>query len=292
MIVFPAPVAAWSSPRAWGCFCSGRPCRTDGAVFPTCVGVFLSRQKRLTSAGRLPHVRGGVSFFSFLREAFLLSSPRAWGCFLFQGVTRQGESVFPTCVGVFPFTAPSSGVLRRLPHVRGGVSIHMDSIHRTIGSSPRAWGCFSFLKPSPYLALVFPTCVGVFPFAGQERAGRRRLPHVRGGVSEFRFRRPLLFLSSPRAWGCFLIFILFGYDGKVFPTCVGVFLQTGDRRRRRSGLPHVRGGVSYALALYSLLRRSSPRAWGCFPLLSKKTAPPSVFPTCVGVFPKKIRKSS
>ena len=34
---------------------------------------------------RLPHVRGGVSFFSFLREAFLLSSPRAWGCFRGQG---------------------------------------------------------------------------------------------------------------------------------------------------------------------------------------------------------------
>ena len=51
---------------------------------------------------------------------------------------------------------------------------------------------------------------------------------------------------------------------KVFPTCVGVFLEVEAQLFSPSGLPHVRGGVSRAL---------------CIPF-SKA----SVFPTCVGVF--------
>ena len=50
--------------------------------------------------------------------------------------------------------------------------------------------------------------------------------------------------SSPRAWGCF--------PGIIPP------------RHLTYGLPHVRGGVSYALQRGVDLGRSSPRAWGCF----------------------------
>ena len=79
-------------------------------------------------------------------------------------------------------------------------------------------------------------------------------------------------VSSPRAWGC--------------------FLQGNGRLLLRPGLPHVRGGVSYALQRDVDLGASSPRAWGCFPddvLLNGQQA---VFPTCVGVFPRQACGSS
>ena len=60
----PAPMARLSrrsSPRAWGCFCSGPDGAPIQTVFPTCVGVFR-RNVALAAAERsLPHVRGGVS---------------------------------------------------------------------------------------------------------------------------------------------------------------------------------------------------------------------------------------
>ena len=111
------------------------------------------------------------------------------------------------------------------------------------------------------------------------------LPHVRGGVSksgQFRYRDVP---SSPRAWGCF-----HRRDGvedaeNVFPTCVGVFLLSHGNASRRTGLPHVRGGVSGDIMAVKYIDRSSPRAWGCFRQTIAVLRAGPVFPTCVGVFP-------
>ena len=46
----------------------------------------------------------------------------------------------------------------------------------------------------------------------------------------------------------------------------------------------MRGGVSKQTSFPPPPWRSSPRAWGCFQVLEILTAPPKVFPTCVGVF--------
>ena len=80
----------------------------------------------------------------------------------------------------------------------------------------------------------------------------------------------------------------------VFPTCVGVFLIGDVVRLMKSGLPHVRGGVSAVPHACPLVELSSPRAWGCFhPGLRMQTGA-RVFPTCVGVFPgaRRRRRSS
>ncbi len=70
-----------SSPRPWGCFCSRRKDRRSGRVFPTPVGVFLSRSRfRLDQTG-LPHARGGVSCCQVIVRSLSSSSPRPWGCF-------------------------------------------------------------------------------------------------------------------------------------------------------------------------------------------------------------------
>ena len=90
--------------------------------------------------------------------------------------------------------------------------------------------------------------------------------------------------SSPRAWGCFWAMKRACSTSSVFPTCVGVFLKTVEEKEQAVGLPHVRGGVSCLHVVVYFFYQSSPRAWGCFPLVSGIIHFIAVFPTCVGVF--------
>ena len=70
--------------------------------------------------------------------------------------------------------------------------------------------------------------------------------------------------SSPRPWGCFLHQIRSPILSEVFPTPVGVFHCRFQLSIRSCGLPHARGGVSYASYVVSYSHSSSPRPWGCF----------------------------
>ena len=173
-------------------------------------------------------------------------------------------SVFPTCVGVFPWSLSRRLCFMSLPHVRGGVSGQNSSSSSRSMSSPRAWGCFHQLPTYTKSPVVFPTCVGVFLFRPRSHLCSRSLPHVRGGVSDDKLIESIELESSPRAWGCFP-----GACARNVPPC---------------GLPHVRGGVSPRQFLPHPHPASSPRAWGCFPGPAWRSSLIMVFPTCVGVF--------
>ena len=54
----------------------------------------------------------------------------------------------------------------------------------------------------------------------------------------------------------------------------------------RDSLPHMRGGVSFFMAVTVSMRASSPHAWGCFYFRDAVESITIVFPTCVGVFPE------
>ena len=152
-----------SSPRAWGCFQSLCLTSTHPTVFPTCVGVFLKLPCSSLMTACLPHVRGGVSYDRRIIGDQKKSSPRAWGCFLRLRILRTGDCVFPTCVGVFPWSHEVHRLWRGLPHVRGGVSPVQAGERPGLLSSPRAWGCFRGSRRGARKNRVFPTCVGVFP---------------------------------------------------------------------------------------------------------------------------------
>ena len=116
--------------------------------------------------------------------------------------------------------------------------------------------------------------------------------------------------SSPRAWGCFsgwLVPCLYTgvfptcvgvflkprtakFVTTVFPTCVGVFLKKVLYKAGEICLPHVRGGVSPLCRTIASTGTSSPRAWGCFQKALNRVANRGVFPTCVGVFLKRMYK--
>ena len=70
----------------------------------------------------------------------------------------------------------------------------------------------------------------------------------------------------------------------VFPTHVGVFLDSRTAKMTNKGLPHARGGVSEDGDGGWRRLSSSPRTWGCFLSTGHLMIPMSVFPTHVGVF--------
>ena len=93
--------------------------------------------------------------------------------------------------------------------------------------------------------------------------------------------------SSPRPWGCFSPSPVASSPFAVFPTPVGVFLYRGSTDTQLKSLPHARGGVSVFFVFLALTFVSSPRPWGCFFIIKPLTNFGIVFPTPVGVFPKK-----
>src|SRR5690606_17742307 len=104
--------------------------------------------------------------------------------------------------------------------------------------------CFPALGVHGDGAVVFPTCVGVFPGACWVCLLPLGLPHMRGGVSIGRALAAVQERSSPHAWGCFRRAAHLSLERNVFPTCVGVFLAATVSPSTRAGLPHMRGGVS------------------------------------------------
>ena len=253
-----------SSPRLWGCFFLHLCVEPFNTVFPTPVGVFpvtLSPQ-RMTSS--LPHACGGVSSHGVSGPSCGKSSPRLWGCFYSALLSTFPALVFPTPVGVFPILDAAHGILKRLPHACGGVSLFRAHSIAADKSSPRLWGCFLAKDALALCYVVFPTPVGVFPVARQRREQSGRLPHACGGVSIKAQFQNAVGPSSPRLWGCFQ-----AGDGRrpeycVFPTPVGVFPTTTWLIRSATSLPHACGGVSKVWICLCDIKWSSPRLWGCF----------------------------
>ena len=151
-------------------------------------------------------------------------------------------------------------------------------------SSPRTWGCFSSLHSTWRARRVFPTHVGVFLSIKSSSTSTRCLPHARGGVSKTEALSRLKELSSPRTWGCFPEPCPRGGHWWVFPTHVGVFLETTGETPSFVCLPHARGGVSRWVQSHRTELASSPRTWGCFRQVEAGLPRDLVFPTHVGVF--------
>ena len=193
-----------SSPHTWGCFHPKRGLALHHVVFPTHVGVFLTPCPSKQGGQGLPHTRGGVSMAVSETFADALSSPHTWGCFTVKPAEPRPDPVFPTHVGVFPTSRQPTPPDVSLPHTRGGVSTSTLTSGRAGGSSPHTWGCFLLSDCAPSRRKVFPTHVGVFLHAQVLSRCAQRLPHTRGGVSQYAVPPYLRPLSSPHTWGCFL----------------------------------------------------------------------------------------
>ena len=233
-----------SSPRPWRCFWNGQ-------------------QHRKRDPGLL-HVRGGVSVCNTSGGIEDSSSPRPWRCFFDAWLQNIAYGVFSTSVEVFLINSLYPGKVVSLLHVRGGVSTHLDRRFSHFESSPRPWRCFHVRVRSLGLLRVFSTSVEVFLHRGFGYGPRGRLLHVRGGVSRRLRCNAARSRSSPRPWRCFQMACRTARGHSVFSTSVEVFPTVFTDCASRSGLLHVRGGVSDCARCELTQWLSSPRPWRCF----------------------------
>ena len=166
---------------------------------------------------------------------------------------------------MFPERSTLRALPLSLPHRRGGVSRH---------------ACLPESQEK-----VFPTGVGVFLYKSHEK-------HE-------------MLLSSPQAWGCFLVYGCYaegdirlphrrggvsaridGLSGccRSSPQAWGCFYLVDLNSTQAASLPHRRGGVSTFERYEVFAVPSSPQAWGCFHTANSPLTRPFVFPTGVGVF--------
>ncbi len=110
------------SPRVWGCFLAKHNKNMLGRVFPTRVGVFLSRREERDERLSIPHACGGVSWQDLHCSSDGRYSPRVWGCFPVALATYPSMKVFPTRVGVFLVCVIVFFRDICIPHACGGVS--------------------------------------------------------------------------------------------------------------------------------------------------------------------------
>ena len=99
--------SAWQhmfSPRMWGWSSQLHQCHTCLYVFPTYVGMILSRNFLLCIAARFPHVCGDDPAHSTLFAFTIRFSPRMWGWSLTYYWKIRSWNVFPTYVGMIRHT--------------------------------------------------------------------------------------------------------------------------------------------------------------------------------------------
>ena len=138
-------------------------------------------------------------------------------------------------------------------------------------------------RQTPVHSRVFPTRVGVDRRSGTPADDVDCFPHTRGGgpyLSEVGGHDAQF---SPHAWGWTSSARWLITAGSVFPTRVGVDLNTRMSARERISFPHTRGGGPTRHRVCAFLSAFSPHAWGWTDPIQGVTALRRVFPTRVGV---------
>ena len=274
----------WFSPRMWGCSdVRGVDVRVPG-VFPTYVGMFLSRAELRASSCCFPHVCGDVPrTLPVICSAFVFS-PRMWGCSARDALRNIIAGVFPTYVGMFLAFEEDTKQIASFPHVCGDVPRGRFIPRMAIKFSPRMWGCSELGGVGAGGKNVFPTYVGMFRRTTSRSSTRTRFPHVCGDVPSQLAFRAVSAGFSPRMWGC--------SEGRgggaqvagVFPTYVGMFRVSTVGCDWGPRFPHVCGDVPARFIKVSIDRQFSPRMWGCSGGRAAWNRGSPVFPTYVGMF--------
>ena len=169
-------------------------------------------------------------------------------------------------------------------HIRGGVSTDTQLRTKTWAFSPHTWRCFWDEVQGDTWLIVFSTYVEVFPELIACSMWLRCFLHIRGGVSEIRFKGHADPWFSPHTWRCFFDDLGDQSRRSVFSTYVEVFLTISRLKKLRLCFLHIRGGVSANVITFEASRKFSPHTWRCFYLNVLSTLTKLVFSTYVEVF--------
>ena len=251
-----------SSPRAWGLWRRWHVQLLPSRFIPTCVGFMPYTSPKFQSITVHPHVRGVYLCTHTRRSRISGSSPRAWGLYSSSRGRVPGGRFIPTCVGFMIYSWRNAAIHAVHPHVRGVYVSSASNSATWYGSSPRAWGLYSYPIGVRWCLRFIPTCVGFMIFRKLSTASRIG--------------------SSPRAWGLSFPPSDWPASPRFIPTCVGFMDRRSLMAVKTSVHPHVRGVYFPEQRWSEYPAGSSPRAWGLFPAHSAAFAAWRFIPTCVG----------
>ena len=169
-----------SSPHAWGT--PGPSCswRSTGRFIPTCVGNSSDAEQGGVGESVHPHMRGELKNPTSVSEAYIGSSPHAWGTPETHRAQQDGERFIPTCVGNSCMISYSHGTLAVHPHMRGELTLSKPFPFQLLGSSPHAWGTLTSATIQAFDFRFIPTCVGNSGPSCPNPGTKPVHPHMRG----------------------------------------------------------------------------------------------------------------
>ena len=168
------------------------------------------------------------------------------------------------------------------PHVCGENLSFPALSGQLLGSPPRMWGEFSYLKNGGYSPRITPTYVGRIVCQSRARRCKRDHPHVCGENRYHLAMNANALGSPPRMWGEFLPSISNAVHSRITPTYVGRICNPCAECGLPRDHPHVCGENPSLLMPILWCPGSPPRMWGesIGKLLDEKVC--GITPTYVG----------
>ena len=149
LIATPTLLASWgSSPPAWGTPHQAASRHRQPGLIPTCVGNTLNHYLFVRGHGAHPHLRGEHPNPDFDIDAYMGSSPPAWGTPQSSITATSSLGLIPTCVGNTPTPKYEGAQTGAHPHLRGEHAPRTLASSEYSGSSPPAWGTRLLCHPS------------------------------------------------------------------------------------------------------------------------------------------------
>jgi len=169
------------------------------------------------------------------------STPHARGSTLAPDTRLTTLAVYPACAGIHLLM--TAFLLRHegLPRMRGDPPPSPHGYFKKALSTPHARGSTVSTHAPARGATVYPACAGIHPARKKAFVDELRLPRMRGDPPRCSSAFLRLSLSTPHARGstCTVGVLCSWYS--VYPACAGIHRRHERQRRKKDGLPRMRG---------------------------------------------------
>ena len=169
------------------------------------------------------------------------------------------------------------------PHARGDGPQQYRPFFIPHTFSPRPWGWSVEWQCQGMGNKVFPTPVGMVRAMRPRRSLPRSFPHARGDGPVPGFNSGEWLEFSPRPWGWSVSGNSPLTDQVVFPTPVGMVLESYSTTASNSSFPHAGGVGPYHTPVAIKCKPFPPGPWGWSEPPLFTSPEPDVFPTPVGM---------
>ena len=191
--------------------------------------------------------------------------------------------VYPACAGIHLSPRHPVDYPGRLPRMRGDPPPSPHGYFKKALSTPHARGSTVSTHAPARGATVYPACAGIHPARKKAFVDELRLPRMRGDPPRCSSAFLRLSLSTPHARGstCTVGVLCSWYS--VYPACAGIHRRHERQRRKKDGLPRMRGDPPSDRWRTRGLHSSTPHARGSTCIRQRESKILDVYPACAGI---------